>query len=119
MRATAIAKPTPEKCTALAQPSEALPLDLSTLHWETLTIGGHHVRQLAGLNYPLLPLDTSSDGKWLAARVQIGNPAGRTEITSWEQAHALTAIIDLQGNAHWLMQTNAFAFLPDYLPRVN
>ena len=117
--ATAIAKPTPEKCIALAQPSESPPLDLSTFHWKTLTINEHRVRQLTGPNYPILPLDTSPDGKWLAVAIQTGNPAGLTEITSWEQARISIGLVDVQNNAPWLMQTNASAFPPDYLPRVN
>jgi len=94
-------------------------LDLSTLQWETLTMGEHRIRQLAGLNYPIIPLSASPDGKSLVVVVQTGNPTGSTEIASWDQARALLAMIDLQDNAHWSLQTNATAFPPNYLPRVN
>lgn len=73
--------------------------DLSTLHWETLTIEQHTIRQLTGLDYPVIPLDLSPDGRWLVV-------AFNTSTTE----ESATAVIDTQGDEHWWLDSNTFIF---------
>ncbi len=97
---------------------DGLLLDLSVLRWETLALDGYHVRQLAGLDYPIIPLDLSPDGHWLAVAFQTGNPEGDLQITSWQQAQAAIAIIDMRGETHWWINTHSFVF-PDFPYHMN
>ncbi len=61
------------------------------------------MRHLAGLDYPVFPLDLSPDGRWLMVAFVIGEITGR----------AATVAIDTQGDAHWWMNTRAH-FFPYY-----
>jgi len=77
--------------------------DLSTLRWESLMVDGQRVRQLTGLDYPIIPVDPSPDGRWLVVALELVKGTGR----------AAMAVIDTQGDAHWWMNTDTF-FFADY-----
>lgn len=77
--------------------------DLSTLHWETLTIEQHTIQQLTGLDYPVIPLDLSPDGRWLVVAFN----------TSTTEENA-TAVIDTQGDEHWWLNSNTFIFVDHF-----
>ncbi len=72
--------------------------DLSALHWETLKISGNTIRQYRGLGYPVIHLDPSPNGRWLAT---VLDTAGRRGIGT-------VVVIDTQDDVHWWANTNAY-----------
>lgn len=101
------ATPRSEPGHSACRPSDRFPSDvtlpeLSALRWETLAVNGHEVRQVAGLDYPVFPLDLSPDGKWLMVAFEIEKSTGR----------AAMAVMDTQAEAHWWLNTQTFFFSP-------
>ncbi|HET7091002.1 MAG TPA: hypothetical protein VFL17_20410 [Anaerolineae bacterium] len=60
---------------------------------------------MAGLDYPVFPLDLSPDGRWLMVAFEIEYSTGR----------AAMAVIDTQGESHWWMNTQANFFSPYFV----
>lgn len=100
-------KPTPAACRRFVPDLEApIPLpDLASLSWQTLSIPGQHVHQFTGFKYPVFPLQSSPDGRW----VQIA-----LEFHPDVYINAAKAIIDTQDKAHQWLDTETFFYLDDY-----
>lgn len=97
-------KPTSTICAQpRSDPNNLILPDLSTLRWESLKVDGQRVRQLTGLDYPIIPFDPSPNGRWLIIALELVPSTGR----------AATAVIDIKGDTHWWMNTTTY-FFADY-----